>query len=204
MEEAGIGVYNKVQKTWNISDLPRHLKTIPWRPHWTSVNQCALGMLFWRNTSLRNAVYIIIYLNKYFFIGFRNASIKCYVNRESQYLSTFIDASIVKWWNYFCVKEGRLGKDESFLPRNYITSTQVSSPLQYFEYAFLVAEGVKMSQTVKYAAFGQDISLAKILKHKSRSMYSIAGVDTVEYSLHMNEEVKSWCPKSIWILSPIS
>lgn len=105
MEEAGIGVYNKVQKTWNISDLPRHLKTIPWRPHWTSVNQCALGMLFWRNTSLRNAVYIIIYLNKYFFIGFRNASIKCYVNRESQYLSTFIDASIVKWWNYFCVKK---------------------------------------------------------------------------------------------------
>lgn len=34
--------------------------------------------------------------------------------------------------------------------------------------------------------------------------YSIAGFYTVEYPLHMNEAVKSWPPKSIWIPTPIS
>ena len=61
-----------------------------------------------------------------------------------------------------------------------------------------------MSQSVKSATFSRDFSIAKILKCKSRSAYSIAGVDNVEYSLHMNEAVKSWSPKSILIPSPIS
>lgn len=62
--------------------------------------------------------------------------------------------------------------------------------MKYFEYAFLVTEGVKMSQDVKCAIFSQDISRAKILKYMGRSICSIAGFYTVEYSLHMKSSEK--------------
>ena len=91
----------------------------------------------------------------------------------------------------FSVK-GWLGPRQSLLTNGldsqWIRSTWASS---WHDYAFLVAEGVKRSQSVKCVTSTQNISIAKILKYKSRNMYFIVGIDTVGYFLHVSESVKN-------------
>lgn len=103
----------------------------------------------------------------------------------------------------FYVKEGWLAKDTDFSLRNILDSHKPAAECSILNMLFWCWRCENEPECEMCNLLPGHFN-SKDFEIQEQSEYSVAVVDIIEHCLHINEAVKSWSPKSIWISSPIS